>query len=151
MNKIAVYPGSFDPITFGHVDILRRAANIFDKIVVGITTNANKVCLFKLHERLEIIKHETRNFQIQCESEPVVQFFQQPDKPINKRSQTYSKPDNHLIQPAKAYYKPHGTALFNFGGLMHFICVVNEFKQLFCSLDYFIGFEVVLLIVYCCC
>ena len=56
MNKIAVYPGSFDPITNGHVDIIKRGLRIFDEIIVLIAYNQNKKMLFSVDERLEMIR-----------------------------------------------------------------------------------------------
>lgn len=55
-NKIAVYPGSYDPITNGHIDIIKRGLGIFDKIVVAALKNPSKTYLFPLEERIEIIK-----------------------------------------------------------------------------------------------
>ena len=54
MTKIAVYPGTFDPITNGHTDLVRRAANLFDKIIVGIAEGTQKQPLFNLYERVEL-------------------------------------------------------------------------------------------------
>lgn len=56
MNKKAVYPGSFDPITNGHVDIIYRGLKIFDRIVVAVLTNPKKSTLFSIQERVEMIK-----------------------------------------------------------------------------------------------
>lgn len=53
MQKIAVFPGSFDPITVGHVDLVRRAAPLFDKIIVAVGINTQKKYLFDLEKRLE--------------------------------------------------------------------------------------------------
>ncbi|MBP8645828.1 MAG: pantetheine-phosphate adenylyltransferase [Syntrophobacteraceae bacterium] len=55
MEKVAVYPGSFDPITNGHVDLLERGMKIFDRIVIAIAANPAKKPLFSLEERLEMI------------------------------------------------------------------------------------------------
>ncbi len=54
--SIAVYPGTFDPITMGHLDIIDRALNLFDKVIIGIALNPNKTPLFSLEERLEMIR-----------------------------------------------------------------------------------------------
>jgi pantetheine-phosphate adenylyltransferase len=57
--SIAIYPGSFDPITNGHLDIATRAAKIFDKLVIGVYENPNKPILFTAEERVELIKQAT--------------------------------------------------------------------------------------------
>ena len=54
--KIAVYPGSFDPITSGHLNIIRRAANIFDKLIVCVMVNSTKSPMFSRDERVELIR-----------------------------------------------------------------------------------------------
>jgi pantetheine-phosphate adenylyltransferase len=51
----AIYPGSFDPLTFGHLDIIERSARLFDKVIVSILTNAQKAPLFSVEERIEIM------------------------------------------------------------------------------------------------
>ena len=56
MPRIAVYPGSFDPLTNGHVDIILRGAKLFDRIIVAVLTNAEKTPLFSVDERLAIIR-----------------------------------------------------------------------------------------------
>jgi pantetheine-phosphate adenylyltransferase len=56
MRKVAIYPGSFDPITYGHIDIIERALEIFDNVIVAIANNAEKKALFTVEERLEIVK-----------------------------------------------------------------------------------------------
>lgn len=60
--RIAVYPGSFDPITNGHLDIIERASKIFDKVVVGVLRNKNKKPLFSAEERVDLIKKVTARF-----------------------------------------------------------------------------------------
>ena len=54
--RIALYPGSFDPITLGHLNIIRRAARVFDKIIVCVMVNSSKTPLFSLEERAELIR-----------------------------------------------------------------------------------------------
>jgi pantetheine-phosphate adenylyltransferase len=56
--KIAVYPGTFDPITLGHLDIIRRGAHLVDKLVIGVTTNPSKEPMFSTAERLGMVKRE---------------------------------------------------------------------------------------------
>lgn len=59
--KIAIYPGSFDPVTSGHLNIIQRAANIFDKLIVCVMVNAGKNPMFTLEERVELICRVTQN------------------------------------------------------------------------------------------
>jgi len=56
--KIAVYPGTFDPITLGHLDIIRRGAHLVDKLVIGVTTNPAKEPMFAVDERLAMVRRE---------------------------------------------------------------------------------------------
>ena len=55
MNKTAIYPGTFDPITFGHIDVIKKSLKLFDKIVVGVSVESNKNYLFSSEERIEIV------------------------------------------------------------------------------------------------
>ena len=56
MNKVAIYPGTFDPITFGHIDVIKKALKLFDKVIVATSDGTNKDYLFSSIERIEIIK-----------------------------------------------------------------------------------------------
>lgn len=64
MSKTAIYPGTFDPITFGHLDILQRASKVFDNVIVGIAANTSKTPLFTVQERFEIAKKEVSELNI---------------------------------------------------------------------------------------
>ena len=55
--KIAIYPGTFDPITYGHIDVIKKSLKIFDKVVVATTDNINKNYFFSIDDRLSIIKN----------------------------------------------------------------------------------------------
>ncbi len=55
MNKVAIYPGTFDPITYGHIDVIKKALKLFDKIIVGVSNVSNKDYLFGLEERIDIV------------------------------------------------------------------------------------------------
>ena len=59
--KVAVYPGTFDPITLGHLDIIRRGAHLVDKLVIGVTTNPSKEAMFTVAERLAMVKREVKD------------------------------------------------------------------------------------------
>jgi pantetheine-phosphate adenylyltransferase len=61
MTKKIVYPGSFDPVTNGHLDIVERAAKIFDEVIVSVFCNPNKEPVFTMDERVEMLKKSTKN------------------------------------------------------------------------------------------
>ena len=61
VGKLAIYPGTFDPITNGHLDIIQRAVNLFDRVMVGVTTNLAKTPLFSAQERVEMIRNSVSN------------------------------------------------------------------------------------------
>ncbi|WML49363.1 pantetheine-phosphate adenylyltransferase [Neobacillus sp. PS3-34] len=63
MASIAVCPGSFDPITYGHLDIIRRGAKVFDEVYVVVLNNSSKNPLFSVNERMDLIKHVTKDLQ----------------------------------------------------------------------------------------
>jgi pantetheine-phosphate adenylyltransferase len=58
-SRVGVYPGTFDPVTNGHLDIIHRAARILDRLVIGVATNAGKGPMFPAEERVELVKAET--------------------------------------------------------------------------------------------
>ena len=55
MSKIAIYPGTFDPITFGHIDVIKKSLKLFDKVVVGVSDESNKNYLFSSDERIALV------------------------------------------------------------------------------------------------
>ena len=56
MNKVAIYPGTFDPITYGHIDVIKKGLKLFDKIIVAVSDVENKNYLFNATERIQIVK-----------------------------------------------------------------------------------------------
>jgi len=77
-KRTAVYPGTFDPITFGHEDIVRRAANLFDEVVVAVAGSTNKSTLFTLDERVALAKaaFDTPNIKVVGFDGLLMQFVQ---------------------------------------------------------------------------
>ena len=75
--KIAIYPGSFDPVTSGHLNIITRAANIFDKLIVCVMVNAGKNPMFTLDERVELIRRvvsDLPNVEVDSSSELLAEY-----------------------------------------------------------------------------
>jgi len=75
--KIAIYPGSFDPVTSGHLNIIRRGAAIFDKLIVCVMVNAGKNPMFTLEERVSLIRRVTAdipNVEVDCSSELLADY-----------------------------------------------------------------------------
>lgn len=83
--KIAVYPGSFDPCTFGHLDIIERSSKLFDKLVVAVLTNSSKTPMFTVEERIDFLKKATAaydNVEICSFSGLLVDFLRQIDASV---------------------------------------------------------------------
>lgn len=75
--KTAIYPGSFDPVTIGHLNIIRRASNIFDRLIVCVMVNAGKNPMFTLEERVELIRRVTRdlsNVEVDSSNELLAEY-----------------------------------------------------------------------------
>jgi pantetheine-phosphate adenylyltransferase len=80
MKRIAVYPGTFDPITNGHQDLVRRAAGIFDKVLVAIAAHSNKMTMFPLEMRVDLARrvlHDIGNVEVLGYSGLTVDFARQ--------------------------------------------------------------------------
>ena len=81
----AIYPGSFDPITLGHLNIIRRAAKIFDRVVVCVTVNSAKTPMFSLEERMELIERVVKrlpNVSVETSDVLLAEYVKQYDKPV---------------------------------------------------------------------
>ncbi len=63
MAKVAIYPGSFDPVTYGHLDVLERAVDIFGNVIIAVADNTRKKYMFNLEERVELIKESTKGMK----------------------------------------------------------------------------------------
>lgn len=63
MPRIGIYPGTFDPITLGHMDIIRRGAKLVDRLVIGVSTNPSKSPMFTLDERMEMVRREVAGIE----------------------------------------------------------------------------------------
>lgn len=67
MTKLAIYPGSFDPVTNGHLDVLKRALKIFDKVIIAVGENPNKKYLFTAKERKDMLEKSTKGLNVEID------------------------------------------------------------------------------------
>lgn len=84
----AIYPGSFDPVTYGHMDIIKRAAAVFDEVIIGILNNPEKSPLFSVEERVKMLKEVTKEFPnvtVDSFSGMLVDYTSQHNIPISIR------------------------------------------------------------------
>jgi len=83
--KIGVYPGSFDPVTNGHLDIIERASKIFDKLIVAVLVNPNKTPVFDIDERVELLKETTEhlpNVEVKAFKGLLIDFMKQENAKV---------------------------------------------------------------------
>lgn len=83
--KIGVYPGSFDPVTNGHLDIIERASKIFDKLIVAVLINPNKTPVFDIEERVELLKETTEhlpNVEVKAFKGLLIDFMKQENAKV---------------------------------------------------------------------
>ena len=83
--KIAIYPGSFDPITSGHLNIIRRAANIFDRLIVCVMVNSGKSPMFTQQERVDLIRRVTKdlpNVEVDASGELLAEYARKKGKSV---------------------------------------------------------------------
>lgn len=81
----AIYPGTFDPITLGHMDIINRTARIFDRLVVSVVMNPEKSPLFEMEERVDLIRRCTQhlpNVEVDCSYQLLAEFAQKFENPV---------------------------------------------------------------------
>lgn len=79
-KTIAIYPGTFDPLTNGHLDLLVRASRLFDQVIIAIAASSNKNCFFSLSDRLEMVRQSTKkitNVKVESFSGLLVQYAAQ--------------------------------------------------------------------------
>ncbi len=104
--KIGVYPGSFDPITLGHLDVIQRALKIVDKLVIGVLQNGSKSPMFSVEERIELIKKacESLGDRIEVVSFQglLVDFLKQQNATINVRGLRAVTDFEYELQMAQA-------------------------------------------------
>lgn len=82
MSRLAICPGSFDPVTNGHLDIIQRGANIFDRIIVAVFNNQSKAPLFSVEERIHLLKEATKhipNVVVDCSDELLIDYAKQKE------------------------------------------------------------------------
>lgn len=109
--SVAVYPGSFDPITNGHLDVIKRTAAIFDKVVIGILVNQNKKPLFSLEERTEMIRRVTAdipNIEVYPFSGLVVEFAKEHNVNVLIRGIRSTTDFEYELQMAQINHKIDG-------------------------------------------
>lgn len=115
--KVAIYPGSFDPITYGHVDILERSSKMFDRIIIAVVHNIGKKALFTLEEREKLISTATRhipNIEIESFKGLTVDFLLEKQARIiirGLRSFTDYEYESQIARYNKALY-PEAETIF---------------------------------------
>lgn len=103
MTTVAIFPGTFDPITFGHQDVVMRATRIFDQIIVGVAENIAKVPLFSYAQRIEMVKNaltDYNNVQVLGFSNLLVDFAKQHNARVIIRGVRVATDFEHELQLA---------------------------------------------------
>lgn len=116
ITKICVYPGTFDPVHFGHLDIVKRALNIFETVVVAIAENPKKKPFFSIDERVEIFQDAVKNYGTRVIVEPfsglLVDFMKKYDTKIVVRGVRLFTDFEYELQIAMTNYKLDGVETF---------------------------------------
>ena len=106
--KAAIYPGSFDPVTFGHMDIIHRAANIFDELIVSVLNNKEKTPLFSVEERVKILTEATKdlpNVKVESFSGLLIDYARAKNIPVAIRGLRAITDFEYELQIAQTNHK----------------------------------------------
>ena len=104
--KSAIYPGSFDPVTFGHLDVIRRAAKIFDGLTVSVLNNKLKTPLFSVEERVKILKEAVKdipNVEVESFSGLLVDYAKSRDVHVVIRGLRAIRSEEHTSELQSRY------------------------------------------------
>lgn len=107
-EKVAVYPGSFDPVTNGHLDIIRRAAKQFDRLIVAVLNNTSKSPLFTLEERMQLLREVTAdipNIEVDGFRDLLVNYMEQRQAHVIVRGLRAVSDFEYELQMASANHK----------------------------------------------
>lgn len=107
-NTVAVYPGSFDPVTYGHLDIIHRAAKVFDKLIVAVLNNSSKNPLFTLEERMGLITKVTKdlpNVEVDGFRDLLVNYMKEKNMHLIVRGLRAVSDFEYELQMASTNYK----------------------------------------------
>ncbi len=132
--KIAVYPGSFDPITNGHIDILERSSLLFDKIIVAVVHNPTKNALFSPEERAQFITESTRhikNIEVDCFDGLLAQYMKQKGSDIiirGLRSITDFEYESHMSMMNR-HLLPHVDTIFIMSDIRYIYISSSSVKE----------------------
>ncbi len=106
--KVAVYPGSFDPVTNGHMDLIKRGAGLFDKLILGVLINPQKHPLLSMEERIDILSELTReisNIEVKAFQGLLVDFVEREKADVILRGLRTSEDFAYELPLAQANYK----------------------------------------------
>lgn len=112
--KSAIYPGSFDPITYGHLDIIKRSAEIFDELIVAVLDNKAKTPLFSVEERVKILQEATKdipNVKVDSFSGLLIEYAKKKDIHVSIRGLRAITDFEYELQIAQTNSKLSGGAL----------------------------------------
>lgn len=152
--KRAIYPGSFDPITYGHLDIIKRASKLCDELIVGVLNNKQKNPLFSIDERVNMIKELTENLgnvKVECFEGLLVDFAKKKDAQViirGLRAVTDFENEIQLAQSNKVQY-PELETLFMTTSLKYSYLsstVAKEFASYGGDISLFVPKEIIPLI-----